>query len=116
MLIKRIGIITNVQRYEISNFSNIVLLTIVSCGEKQKAMNATIIQSAEEGLAYLETDQPTGEFFQLAISDSFTFVGQPDTMGVGMAVLLDKILGLGFEPDGFDQKDGYKLYKYKEME
>jgi hypothetical protein len=79
-------------------------------------MNETIIQSAEEGLAYLETNQPTGELFQLAISDSFTFSGQPDTMGAGMAVMLDKILGLGYEPDGFDQKDGYKLYRYKEME
>lgn len=79
-------------------------------------MNDTIIQSAEEGLAYLETNEPSGEFFQLAISDSFTFAGQPDTMGAGMAVMLDKILSFGFEPDGFDQKDGYKLYKYKEME
>lgn len=93
-----------------------VLLVIVSCGEKHKAMNDTIIQSAEEGLAYLETYQPTRDFFQLAISDSFTFAGQPDTMGAGMAVMLDKILGLGFEPNGFDQKDGYKLYKYKTME
>ena len=79
-------------------------------------MNDTIIQSAEEGLAYLETNQPTGDAFQLAISDAFTVAGQADTMGSAMAVLLDKILELGFEPDGFDQKDGYKLYTYKSME
>jgi hypothetical protein len=75
-----------------------------------------IFKSAEEVLAYLETIQPTGGQFQLAISDSFTFAGQPDTIGAGMAVMLDKILGLGYEPEGFDQKDGYKLYKYKQME
>ena len=79
-------------------------------------MNEAFFKSAEEVLAYLETDQPTGGLFQIAISDSFTFAGQPDTMGAGMAVILDKILGLGYEPDGFDQKDGYKLYNYERVE
>lgn len=78
-------------------------------------MDEMIFKTAEEVLAYLETNQPTGGLFQLAISDSLTFSGQPDTMGAGMAVMLDKILGLGYEPDGFDQKDGYKLYNYKQM-
>ena len=79
-------------------------------------MDETIFKSAEEVLAYLKTNQPTGGLFQLAISDSLTFSGQPDTMGAGMAVILDEILGLGYEPVGFDQKDGYKLYYYKQME
>ena len=79
-------------------------------------MNQTTFKSAEEVLAYLETNQPAGGLFQLAISDSFTFSGQPDTVGAGMAVILEKILKLGYEPDGFDQKDGYKLYNYKQME
>ena len=78
-------------------------------------MDETIFKSAEEVLVYLEINRPTGGLFQLAISDSLTFSGQPDTMGAGMAVMLDKILGLGYEPDGFDQKDGYKLYNYKQM-
>jgi hypothetical protein len=79
-------------------------------------MNEMIFKSAEEVLDYLETNQPIGGQFQLAISDSFTFAGQPDTIGAGMAVMLDKILGLGYEPKGFDQKDGYKLYTYQQME
>jgi hypothetical protein len=78
-------------------------------------MNTTIIQSAEEGITYLEANEPKDDLFQLAISDAFTFSGKPDTIGAGMAVMLDKILGLGYEPDGFEQKDGYRIYKYKQM-
>jgi hypothetical protein len=80
------------------------------------AMKNMIIFSAEEGLKYLNTLKPLSGSFQLAISDLFTFSGQPDTMGAGMAVIVDKIFGFGFEPDGFEQRDGYKLYKYKEMD
>ena len=79
-------------------------------------MNERIFKSAEEVLAYLGTNQPTGGHFQLAISDPFSFAGRPDTIGAGMAVVLDKILELGYESDGFEQKDGYTLYHYKQME
>ena len=76
----------------------------------------TIIKSAEEGIRRLEEHPPSGASFQLAISESFTFAGKPDTMGAGMAVLVDKILGLGYMPDGFEQKSGFRLHAYKEME
>jgi hypothetical protein len=79
-------------------------------------MRYTIINSAEEGVKYLEANPPSGDSFKLAISNSFTFVGHPDTMGAGMAIILDKILGLEYEPDGFEQMDGFKLYRYKKME
>ena len=52
----------------------------------------------------------------MAISDSFTFDGKPDTIGAGMAVLGDKILGMGYMPDGFEQKTGFRLYAYKKMQ
>ena len=79
-------------------------------------MNYTIIKSAEEGIKYLESHPPSGDSFQLAISESFTFAGKSDTMGAGMAVVLDRILGFGYEPDGFDQKSGFRLYRYKKMQ
>jgi len=72
-----------------------------------------IIKTAEEAVAYLEEHPPTTAAFQLAISDSFAFGGNPDVMGAGMAFLMDRILGLGYWPDGFVQKDGFKLYQYK---
>jgi hypothetical protein len=94
-----------------------VLLLFAGCGPKDTNMKPTqtIIASAEDGLKYLGDHPPSGDSFQLAISGSFTFAGKPDAVGAGMAVLMDKILGLGYEPDGFEQKDGFRLYRYKKM-
>jgi hypothetical protein len=74
------------------------------------------LRSAEEGIRFLESHPPWGNSFELLISDSFTFAGKADTTGAGMAVLLDKILGFGYEPDGFEQKSGFKSYRYKKMQ
>jgi len=90
-----------------------LLLALAGCAKKETAMPDTIIKTAEEGIKQLEAHPPSGATFQLTISDSFTFDGKPDTMGAGMAVLLDKILAAGYEPDGFEQKTGFKIYKYK---
>ena len=49
--------------------------------------------------------------FQLPIADSLL-----DPVGANMAIITDVILAKGFEPDGFEQKDGYRLYKYKDLE
>lgn len=78
-------------------------------------MSDTIIKTTEEGIRYLEAHAPSGDRLYLAVSDSFTFAGEPDRMGAGMAVLLDKILGFGYMPDCFEQKSGFKLYAYKKM-
>jgi hypothetical protein len=76
-------------------------------------MRRPIIDSAEEVVQYLAAHPPSAASFHLAISDDFTFAGQPDVMGAGMAVVLDKLLALGYMPDGFEQKKGYRLYRYK---
>ncbi len=34
-------------------------------------------------------------------------------MGMNMAILTDLALSKGWEPDGFDQEQGYRVYKYK---
>jgi len=44
----------------------------------------------------------------LCISDSLN-----DSMGINMAIILDEALKTGYMPDGFEQKDGYRIYKYK---
>ena len=54
-----------------------------------------------------------GNSFGLAVADEFTFAGQPDAIGAGMAVVLDAILAQGFEPDDFEQRSGYRLYRYR---
>jgi len=47
--------------------------------------------------------------------NEFTFGGQPDSWGAGMAVVLDAILAQGYGPDGFEQRDGYRVYRYKPL-
>ena len=92
------------------------MLLLAGCEQKETTMSDTMIKSAEEGIKHLEAHPPLGASFQLAISESFTFAGKPDTIGAGMAVVLDKILRLGCEPDGFDQKSGFRVYRYKKMQ
>ncbi len=75
-----------------------------------------IFNSAEEAVEHVNTTNITGDRFELAISDDVTFAGQPDTMGAGMAIIVDGILGQGYFPDGFQQRDGYRLYSYIPME
>lgn len=49
------------------------------------------------------------EEFVLAISDALQ-----DPMGVNMALITDKVLERGWLPAGFEQKDGYRLYRYSD--
>ncbi len=74
-----------------------------------------IFKSAEEAADHVNATSISGDRFELAISNDSTFAGQPDTMGAGMAIIVDGILGQGYVPDGFEQRDGYRLYSYVPM-
>ncbi len=71
-----------------------------------------IFKSAEEAANHVNTTSISGDRFELAMANDCTFAGQPDTMGAGMAILVDGILAQGYIPDGFEQRDGYRLYSY----
>jgi hypothetical protein len=75
-----------------------------------------IFKTAEEARAHVQATTITGDRFELLIADSFTFAGRPDTIGAGMAVVLDAILAQGYGPDGFEQLQGYRLYQYKPLD
>jgi hypothetical protein len=34
-------------------------------------------------------------------------------MGIAMAIVTDAVLAKGWDLNGFDQRDGYRVYKYK---
>jgi len=36
-------------------------------------------------------------------------------MGMNMAIIADSILKAGYMPNGFEQKKGFRIYKYKKM-
>ena len=56
----------------------------------------------------MESHDGPPEDFRLPISDEMN-----DPMGMNMAVLTDVALSRGWEPDGFDQEEGYRVYKYR---
>ncbi len=49
--------------------------------------------------------------FLLPLSNSLL-----DPLGVHMSVIMDEILNKGWLPDGFEEHDGYRIYKCKEMD
>jgi hypothetical protein len=51
------------------------------------------------------------EELELAISDELQ-----DPAGINMALITDRILAKGWEPNGIKQENGYRIYLYKEME
>ena len=69
------------------------------------------ITTIEEAIRIIKEYQGAAGDFQLSIADSLL-----DSAGMDMAVITDAILGKGFLPDGFEQRDGYRLYKYKDLE
>ena len=51
------------------------------------------------------------EDFVLPVSDEMQ-----DPVGVNMAIVGDWILARGWEPNGFEQYEGFKIYRFKLLE
>lgn len=68
----------------------------------------TTIEAARESI---ENFGGAPEDFSLPVSDDLN-----DSMGVAMAVLTDAALARGWEPAGFEQRNGYRVYRYAAME
>jgi hypothetical protein len=71
-----------------------------------------IFKTAEKARAHVLATKITGDRFELAISSDFTLAGHPDTTGAGMCFVVDAILAQEYIVDGFEQRDGYRLYRY----
>lgn len=65
----------------------------------------------QEAADYVESFEGEASKLKLPLSDELT-----DPLGINMALITDKILAKGWEPDGYEEKEGYKVYMYKEME
>ena len=70
--------------------------------------------SIEELLSQLDniTTGPR-QRFELWVPEHLTLRGQTAHSDVAMAIILDKILSKGYEPDGFAEAAGGRTYKYK---
>jgi len=71
--------------------------------EKLKTNVLTTVDAARHFVT--ESFNKQEEF--LMISDELN-----DAMGLNMVLIADGILKKGYMPDGFEQKDGYRIYKY----
>jgi hypothetical protein len=68
------------------------------------------IAALAEALHAVDTFEGAPTDFSLLIDDSLN-----DSIGVNMALITDKILARGWEPNGFTQEQGYRVYRYKEF-
>ena len=69
------------------------------------------ITSIEDALAAIRADQGRSDEFLLPISDTLL-----DPAGVAMAIVTDEVLAQGWMPDGYDQRDGFRIYRYRKSE
>jgi hypothetical protein len=64
--------------------------------------------NVDEATKYVDEFKGKPEELKLAISDELQ-----DPIGRNMALITDRILAKGWEPDGFKQENGYRIYHYK---
>jgi hypothetical protein len=76
----------------------------------QAESNVTPFTDVQEAVQYVLSFPGRPEEFKLPISDSLQ-----DPIGMNMTLITDKILARGWEPDGYEQKKGHRIYRYKEM-
>jgi hypothetical protein len=69
------------------------------------------INSIDEAKRAIASFEGAPEDFALPISD-----GMQDQLGVNMAIITDYILARDWEPDGFEQRQGFRVYRYKAFE
>jgi hypothetical protein len=64
------------------------------------------VNSVQEALEQIHSFQGPVSEFALAFPDRLN-----DPVGVNMAIITDKILGRGWQPDGYSQMAGYRIYR-----
>ena len=69
------------------------------------------ISNIDDAKKVIEAHEGNAEDFELPISEELQ-----DPVGINMAIITDDILARGWEPNGFIQKDGYRIYLYKETQ
>jgi len=69
------------------------------------------VKTVDEAITFVENYNGPAENFELAVADSLL-----DPVGINMAIITDKVLSKGFRPAGFEQKEGFRIFKFKELE
>ena len=69
------------------------------------------VRTIEEALKQIDAFQGDAADFALAFPTSLQ-----DPEGMNMAIITDRILGRGWEPAGFERREGFRVYRYKEID
>ncbi|MBI1227470.1 MAG: hypothetical protein GC192_19720 [Bacteroidetes bacterium] len=77
--------------------------------DKAEAMvsQSGALKTLEESISYIASNFKNSEE-TLLIADSMN-----DDFGVNMTLIMDRLLKMGYAPDGFEQREGFRIYKYK---
>ena len=84
------------------------MLTALMAGCEEQIMKP--ISSIEEGIHLLDSFQGNAQDFQLVVPDSLL-----DPVGINMAIITDRALARGWQPDGFTKAQGFRVFRYKEL-
>ena len=68
------------------------------------------IGSVQEALKLVDSFSGNPEDFELAVPATLL-----DAVGINMAIITDRILQRGWQPDGFTQESGYRRLRYKKL-
>ena len=91
--------------FRLGKISETELNNKLNNGQEQK-VNQKPLKTVEEARIFIQENFSSKEE-TLLISDELN-----DSMGMKMAIIGHGILNVGYMPDGFDQKEGYRIYKY----
>jgi len=67
-----------------------------------------LVESVSDALRIIDSYDGPVEDFVLNISEELL-----DPVGVNMVIITDRILSREWEPNGFDQHVGFRVYRYK---
>lgn len=68
------------------------------------------IATVEEAQRVIRSYQGKPEDLRLPIAEALL-----DPVGINMAIIADGILAREWEPDGYIQEKGFRIYKYKKL-
>ena len=66
------------------------------------------VTNVDEARRLIQAHQGSAEDFLLPISDKLQ-----DSVGINLAIVTDTILARGWQPNGYVQEEGFRIYKYR---
>lgn len=69
-----------------------------------------LVSSVQEAVRLIELFEGRPEDLELAIPAQLL-----DHLGMNMAIITDRVLARGWEPDGASDADGCRIFRYREM-